>query len=199
MIEIAFREKLFPPDTEFGFADIRLSTPELDDLLPYDVAIVWCAGTPDDPQLLGDRLADYVDAGGTMVIGQFCFSTKGETNGRIMTEGYSPFRPGPNSLIIDNRQIDPTTVKRPLHPIFYGTDITDLRYVSQPDVSSPGIDPTSALIAEDTHAELAIGINADGNIIALNWFLGWYFGSTAPFFDSVRVIANSALFVAGRL
>ena len=50
-------------------------TPTLDDLLVFDSVIVWTNNTPDDPDAVGDVLADYVDAGGGVVVAVFANSS----------------------------------------------------------------------------------------------------------------------------
>ncbi|MFG0283485.1 MAG: PEP-CTERM sorting domain-containing protein [Phycisphaerales bacterium JB039] len=50
-------------------------TPTLDQLQMYDAVIVWTNSTPDDNEALGDVLADYVDAGGGVVVAVFANST----------------------------------------------------------------------------------------------------------------------------
>jgi len=48
-----------------------VGTPELATLLPYDAVIVWSNTSFDDAVTMGDVLADYVDAGGGVVIALF--------------------------------------------------------------------------------------------------------------------------------
>src|SRR5690606_4059532 len=55
-------------------------TPTLAELQQYDAVLVWTNTTPGDNELLGDRLADYVDAGGGVVVAVFANSTT--TTGR---------------------------------------------------------------------------------------------------------------------
>lgn len=47
--------------------DARLSTPSLNTLLNYDAVLVYSSTSMLDPVTLGNRLADYVDAGGGVV------------------------------------------------------------------------------------------------------------------------------------
>jgi hypothetical protein len=65
-----------------------------------------------DPVLMGDRLADYVDAGGHVVLGVFCtFTTGAPLGGRIMTPGYSPVTSpaGTNHFVLSAYAGDGTT------------------------------------------------------------------------------------------
>ena len=44
-----------------------------------------------DNDAMGDNLADYVDHGGRVILGQWCFPTAGNyLAGRIMTPDYCP-------------------------------------------------------------------------------------------------------------
>jgi hypothetical protein len=54
---------------------IGSGTPTLVQLQMYDTVIVWTNTTPDDNEALGDVLADYVDAGGGVVVAVFANST----------------------------------------------------------------------------------------------------------------------------
>jgi hypothetical protein len=49
-------------------------TPTLQDLLQYDAVLTWSNTTYNDSVLLGDTLADYVDAGGGVVVATFANS-----------------------------------------------------------------------------------------------------------------------------
>jgi len=76
-----------------------LSTLTLADLTPYAAVIVmnqlpWKAYGNIDPKKLGDLLADYVDAGGKVVVNSYAYVGFGDDTGlegRFMTENYGPF------------------------------------------------------------------------------------------------------------
>ena len=51
------------------------TTPTADELADFDSIIVWTNTTPDDPNAFGDALADYVDAGGGVVVAVFANSS----------------------------------------------------------------------------------------------------------------------------
>jgi hypothetical protein len=74
------------------YFDPRASTPTLAQLGQYD-CVVTCVFAPyADPVAMGDVLADYVDQGGRVILGQFC-APQGlahSLEGRIMTLGYCP-------------------------------------------------------------------------------------------------------------
>ncbi len=57
------------------FITTTTQTPSADDLAAFDAVMVWTNLTPDDPDGLGDALADYVDAGGGVVVSVFANSS----------------------------------------------------------------------------------------------------------------------------
>jgi subtilisin family serine protease len=74
------------------FYPANYATPPLDLLLGYDVVITWRYYSYNDPTLLGDVLADYIDQGGTLVQagGSWAYAW-GELGGRFAQGSYSPF------------------------------------------------------------------------------------------------------------
>jgi hypothetical protein len=75
----------------------RLSTPSLAFLQQYEVVVVWSDYPFSDSVMLGNRLADYLDSGGSVVMAMFCFAQSWQLSGRIMSS-YSPFTVGPRRL-----------------------------------------------------------------------------------------------------
>jgi hypothetical protein len=73
------------------YFDTRVATPDAALLNTYDCVYTWANYAYLDNVLLGDRLADFVDGFGAVVLGAFCTYTSGNyLSGRIMTAGYSP-------------------------------------------------------------------------------------------------------------
>ena len=72
------------------------STPTLAQLLAYDAVIVVSGLSFGDHVLMGDVLADYVDRGGVVVETACLFESESfyELQGRLVTDGYEPFRHG---------------------------------------------------------------------------------------------------------
>lgn len=83
----------YPDIAAVDVFDSRSATPTLPQLQAYDVVITWCNYYPADGTALGDVLADYMDAGGKVIMAVFNWnSTAGwATYGRFMTGGYCPF------------------------------------------------------------------------------------------------------------
>ncbi len=76
------------------YYNARYASPTLAFLQRYDAVVVWSNNSFDDPVVLGNRLADYIDLGGSVVIANFCFGSGWEMGGRLMSS-YSPFGSGP--------------------------------------------------------------------------------------------------------
>ena len=73
------------------YYDARAGTPTAKLLSTYDAVFTWPDNAYDDSVLFGDRLADFVDAGGTVILGQWCLPTElFSLAGRIMDAGYVP-------------------------------------------------------------------------------------------------------------
>ncbi len=67
-----------------------LAFPTLAALQQYDAVLVWTNQVPDNRIALSNRLADYVDGGGRVVITTFWGQEMGAA-GRLNTHGYNPF------------------------------------------------------------------------------------------------------------
>jgi hypothetical protein len=77
------------------YFDTRGTTPTLDEMLDYHCVMTWCNYSYADRIAFGDRLADYVDAGGCVILGQWAYPglagwTPGEFHGRILDPEYCP-------------------------------------------------------------------------------------------------------------
>ncbi len=84
----------YPDISAVDTFDANLTTPSLGQLLPYDTLIVMSDAPFANPTAMGDVLADYVDAGGTVIQSVPTFHDTGQgwaLEGRFVDEGYSPF------------------------------------------------------------------------------------------------------------
>lgn len=187
----------FPMGTEIGYVDIRTVAPTLETLQDYDVVLVYTWYASSVAAAVGDVLADYVDDGGKVVLLQAAFTTSWGLSGRIMTAGYSPLQLAAGAGIVGNRNISYASLSYPLHPIFNGTDVRNLVFWSNNQISNPGLDATATLIAQDNVGANAIAINADGNVIAFG-ICGSDTSWNVTTFPYVGIlIANACLFLAG--
>ncbi len=211
MILIAYRDRMFPLGSRIDYVDLRTSVPSVAKLSTYDVVYCWSLNPFGFPVQTGDRLADYVDAGGKLVITQFAYAipavpaaAKGPLRGRVMTPGYCPLTAGQVSSATNNRfekEIAVRSLNFPLHPVFNLANDDTITYFSQSDFSDPGLDPTATLLARDTTGDNAVAINARGTIIGLDMLGTWAFQDVVvtgpPYPESNRLIANCILYVAG--
>jgi hypothetical protein len=73
------------------YYDARAGIPTLGELLAYDVVYTWANYSYADDISLGDVLADYVDAGGVVILGTWAYPGPWNAlGGRVTTSGYSP-------------------------------------------------------------------------------------------------------------
>lgn len=72
------------------YFDARNGTPSPSLLASYDCVYTWVDYSYADRNLFGNELADYVDAGGKVILGVFCTYTGFSLGGRIMTASYCP-------------------------------------------------------------------------------------------------------------
>lgn len=70
--------------------DLNSEAPTLSTLEAYDVVWVFSTSPYHDPDDLGDALADYMDAGGGVVVAPYLL-TADLLDGRFADEGYAPF------------------------------------------------------------------------------------------------------------
>jgi len=79
-------------DAIVDYFDARVETPSVETLSQYDLVFTWVNYSPADRVLFGDNLAAYVDAGGTVILGQWCLPTHPVVylEGAIMDPAYCP-------------------------------------------------------------------------------------------------------------
>jgi len=85
----------FPDIHGIEIYDGTRAVPSLSLLQQYNTAVVWSNTGFSDAATMGNRLADYLDDGGAVVLLQFCFADGWELQGRLMSS-YSPFAAGAN-------------------------------------------------------------------------------------------------------
>ncbi|MEM8834944.1 MAG: hypothetical protein AAGD00_03895 [Planctomycetota bacterium] len=100
-----------------------VGTPSLGDLQQYDAVITWSNFSYDDPVAMGNVLADYVDAGGGVVVG--LFANTSPNSGRFLEGRWND--PGSEYLAIPQNGgftvgTTATLVDIPSHPIFDGVN-----------------------------------------------------------------------------
>ncbi len=166
-----------------GAWDARTDIPALGDLLPYDVLVVWSNYEYPDNVALGDVLADYVDAGGKVIVAAFSWADSFLPDtviaGRFADESYNP-------LISANLGNHAATANLGTfdggHPIMQGvTAASDYfrDYVT--------LDPGAYLVARWTDDEEFIATK--GGVVAINAYTGPYYQWTGD----VGIIFHNAV------
>ncbi len=182
----------FPPGSTINYIDVLDSIPPVSELKKYHCAIIYTNSAPVDPAGLGDRLADYVDAGGKLVVLQACLSNPYSLAGRIMTANYSPLTPAGAAGDVTDKTLDLSTIAFPIHPIFVGIDLQAYSRPGNSNYSIPDVDPNAAVMAQFNGALVAVAMNAGKSIIAINDFPGLAGQSVLP------LAANCAMYLSGK-
>jgi hypothetical protein len=92
------------------YYDARAGVPTLDFLLTYTCVHTWANFAYFDNVAYGNVLADFVDAGGNVVLGAFSAYTSGSfLSGRVMQSGYCPVTGGTNHFSDSPYRGDGTT------------------------------------------------------------------------------------------
>lgn len=139
------------------------AVPTLATLLQYDSVLLWTNYTSSNNILLGNTLADYVDAGGHLVMATFV-GQEIAGQGRIFTSGYSPFvnRDGDAYTSACLGAYDAT------NPIMAG--VGSICASTFRGDWFPGLDVGATLVASWSDGKPFVGENAAGNVIDISLF-----------------------------
>ena len=165
------------------YFDPRNGNPSLDQLSGYNMVIVWSNWPFNDPTGLGDVLADYVDAGGSVILHQFCFGSGWNLGGRIMNE-YSPLSIGQTQY--ENRYLGDYDSG---HPIMEG--VSDVGDIYQASVS---IINGGEWVASWDDGTPFVAFNPEVNVVGINGYIGDDRQFTG---DMIMLVHNAMNFVAG--
>ncbi len=143
-----------------------LGTPGLAQLSTYNTVIAYTNSSPTDPAALGNVLADYVDAGGCVVLATYALSDSWLISGRITTTGYSPLP----SVAVTGNVSGNLVALVPGDPIFAGVNLGTLTYFNNSNFAHPGLDAGATLLADDGAGINMIARNATGNVVGMNLF-----------------------------
>lgn len=158
--------------------------PSLATLSDYGAVLVWSNFSFQQPDALGNVLADFVDQGGGVVLATYVFSQPWRIGGRITTAGYSPFTVSDvrftTSGVLDLGNSNTN------HPILQGVTSTQ-HYFTNSNYTNPALTPGSALIAVDTAGNRVVGVNSSNRVVGVSVFPG--------FGDMGRLFANALNFV----
>jgi hypothetical protein len=168
--------------------DVQAFTPTLAMISTYDAVLAYTNNPPDDPDAFGDLLADYVDAGGHVVLANYSFWSPPLFNigGRIMTSGYSPLLFSGNFGPLGGVVV-PTV---PTDPIYTGITPANVTYSYTTNGPLPTLASGATLLATDGIGQNLIARNAAGNVLAATLYpatASWAPGNNAEFY---RLLAN---------
>lgn len=186
-----------------GFDDIEadvfpaalLPSITLADLLPYDIVFTtnntqWLGSGGVDPGVIGDLLADYIDAGGKVISNQFTYSYDAwRMEGRFVDENYGPFTPSTTDAVVT---VGLGTILAPEHPVF--ENVTTLNYSGF--VQNVGLAPGGTAIARWSNGEYFIAANE--NVVALNMLPSLGNGGALQWTGDLPLIYHNAVrYLAG--
>jgi hypothetical protein len=129
--------------------DTSAGTPDSGTLASHDVVAGLGDSTYQDPVLWGNRLADYIDAGGVYI--QFAYdnwdSIGAHPQGRFESGGYEAFIPGPDDALSTSLE----TILVPGSPLLAGVPT-----FTTTDNTTPDVAPGATLLAKWTDDRNAI-------------------------------------------
>jgi hypothetical protein len=163
------------------YFDANAGTPTAAQLAGYQAVYTYASISYSDRVLFGDRLADYVDGGGKVILSVFCtFTTGWSLGGRIMTAGYSPVTSpaGTNHLSLSAYVGDGTTS---LHAGVLAYDNTFRDFLVP---QGPGI-----VDGHYADGEIALAYRPDGRVVYVNGTGAITYAGAG---DWAQIIANAA-------
>ena len=167
--------------------------PSLATLGIYDCVIAWTNTSPPNPAAQGDRLKEYVDAGGGVVLAVYGYSSPTnpwELQGGITNPGYSPFDLTTSPLTVFPRSLNFATALT-THPILNG--VSDFTYGGNINYVNVKLDPGATLVGRDHLGVPVIGVNAAANVAGINLYPGGVFTLSPGVY---RSIANACVSTA---
>jgi hypothetical protein len=175
-----------PADIDIVFMPI---TPlPLANLLQYDCVLAWTDAPPPNPVAQGDRLKEYADAGGRVILTTYAYSppvSPWELQGGIMGTGYSPFVNSNTRLFSFPRSLNFGTALTG-HEILSG--VADFTYGGNSNYSQVTLDPGALLIGSDNFGVPLIGMSASDRVVGVNVYPGNVFIKSPGVF---RTLANA--------
>lgn len=146
--------------------DARFSTPSLSALEGYSAVLVWSNFPFQNPDLLGDTLADYVAQGGGIVFATYVFSQPWRIGGRILGPGLIPFAVS-NNRFTTSGTIDLAN-SNTSHPIL--ASVEALSYFVNSNYTNPTLTEGATLVARDTSGNNLIAVNSTNRIVGISIF-----------------------------
>lgn len=157
--------------TSEDLTDINACTavPSLATLSEYSAVFVWSNFSFQQPEALGNVLADYVDQGGGVVLSTYVFSEPWRIGGRILSAGYSPFGVT-NQRFTTAGQLD-LAKSDASHPILQGVTSSQ-RYFTNPNYTNPPLTAGAKLIAVDTNGNRVVAVSPSNRVVGISIWPG---------------------------
>jgi Immunoglobulin I-set domain/Immunoglobulin domain/Protein of unknown function (DUF642) len=149
-----------------GFlAGVGQPTPTLAQLQQYSEVLVYSDAAFNDSVGMGNVLADYVDAGGGLVVATFGFND-GSLQGRLATGGYLPLTTGGTTSGTELTLV----ADQPSHPILNG--VTSFNGGSSSFHNLVSTTPGASLVAHWTDGQPLVATKqlTLGRVVALNFY-----------------------------
>ncbi len=166
--------------------DTKIATPTLSNLQQYSALVVWSSFSIFDPTTLGNNLADYVDAGGNVVI--MSLGSAFAPGGRWATGGYDPLIGSYGGGNVGSMG----TIYDPSNPIFAGVSTITAEYI-QPGTVRAGATLLASWDASNFNSSLAPMViqsnGLTGKVVNLNFYGAYPNVNTNGDID--RLIANT--------
>ncbi len=170
---------------------LRMPTipPSLDSLLNYDCILVW---TNSAAAAQGDRLKEYVQAGGGVVLSTYARSptfSPWDLEGGIMEDGFNPLDLTDTRLYEFPRSLNFETMSMD-HPVL--ENVSDFSYGGNDNYAAVSLDPGAILIGTDNYSVPLMAISDSGRVVGINLYPGPTFPKTPGVF---RTFANACMAV----
>jgi hypothetical protein len=172
-----------------GPPPVPARVPTLSELMAYDALFVWGSGSWNG-DAIGNVLADYVDAGGGVVIAVFAQRTGASVGveGRMLSAGYLPYVPGDYSFA----PLTMGTPTMPGHPILMGvTTVSGTNIANHVGAIAPG---STLIVPWNDGTPLISTLEPSNGRTALVGMYPVRFWDTAT--QGARLMANALLWAA---
>jgi len=147
------------------YVDCSTQTPTVATMENYGCVFTWSDYTYQNPTQMGNNLADYVDAGGTVVINDFSWTAGWGLQGRVMTDAnYAPMTHN-GSGAYSNTNLG---TKDDAHPFMDGVSaISSIYFWTYVSKESP-----ATWVADNTNGNVFCAVNEDFTIAGVNMYPG---------------------------
>jgi hypothetical protein len=159
------------------------AAPTLASLSNFSAVLVWSNSPYGDPVGLGNVLANFVDAGGGVVLATYSFTQSWRIDGRILTPGYSPFGVSPSaSGCTGNLSLaNSNTSSVLMQGVSAGPYFCNFNY------TNPPLQAGATVVAVDTAGNRVVAVGQSNRVVGVSIFPG--------FGDMGQLFANALNFV----